>query len=57
MPEAKFSGWHKGWLACRGGKIVRTVHRTIRVFKTEAEALAAARKSTIGAFRMSRNNW
>jgi hypothetical protein len=46
--EAKFSGWHKGWLASVNGKLVRRKNNAIRVFKTEAEAMAAARKSLIG---------
>jgi hypothetical protein len=45
---AQYSGWHKGWLAFVNGQAVRRQNKAIRVFKTEAEALAAANKSMIG---------
>jgi len=48
MAEAKYIEFFGGWVAFQSGKAVRTRDRGIKVFKTEAEALKAARASRIG---------
>lgn len=45
MTAAKYDEWFGGWLAFRHGKLVRTKSGAVKVFRTEAAALAAAKKS------------
>lgn len=49
MIEVKFSPWHNGFLAARNGKLIRRKEgRSVKVFRTEAAALKAIKKSTMG---------
>ncbi len=44
---AKYNEFFGGWLAFRNGRVVRTRGRAIKVFRTEAAALKAAKASKI----------
>jgi hypothetical protein len=45
MDQAKYSEWHQGWLAFRSGKALRTIHRTVKVFRTQEAAERALKAS------------
>lgn len=47
MAEAKYIDHFNGWLAFRNGIALRTRERALKVFRSEQEALKAARASKI----------